>query len=271
MDKYKQIRYWVDDLPKMGKNTFSLYEAKEMFPQKAPSQIKNALNRLVVSGRITSVWRGFYAVILPEYGMKGTVPPTEYIDHLMNHLGRNYYVATLSAAALQGASHQKPQAFMFVCDRIMHPKDKNEVLLEPLLKKNILLKYVERKNVNSGTINVSTPILTAIDLVLYPMKSGGLGNIATVLTELAESIELSTLENDFFEYLPASAVQRLGYLLDAVLGESVLADILLEKAEAAAVKFRKTLLAPYANTYATNSCYNTKWKVVVNEEVEADI
>jgi predicted transcriptional regulator of viral defense system len=271
MDEYKQIRYWVDDLPKMGKNTFSLAEARELFPQKPPSQVKNALNRLVVSGKITSVWRGFYAVVLPEYGKEGTVPPTEYIDHLMSQWGTNYYVAILSAAALQGASHQKPQAFMFVCDHIIHPKEKKGVLLEPLLKKSIPHRYVERKNVNSGAINVSTPILTAIDLVLYPLKSGGLGNIATVLMELAESIELNILENDFFDHIPASAVQRLGYLLDSVLGESVLADNLLGKAETASVKFRKTPLAPYANAPTASDCYNAKWKIIVNEEVEADI
>jgi len=70
MEEYKQIRYWVNTLPRMGRNTFSLAEVKEQFPQKPPSQIKNALNRLVTTGIITSVWRGFYAIVLPEYGLK---------------------------------------------------------------------------------------------------------------------------------------------------------------------------------------------------------
>jgi len=271
MNEYKQIRYWVDDLPRIGKNTFALSEVKEMFPQKSPSQIKNALNRLAVSGKIVSVWRGFYAVVLPEYGMKRVVPPAEYIDHLMNHLGKDYYVALLSAAALQGASHQKQQAFTFVCDHILHPKEKNDVLLVPVLKKRIPHRYVERKNVRSGAINVSSPILTAIDLVLYPLKSGGLGNVATVLIELAENIDLSDLDDDFFRFVPASAIQRLGYLLDDVVGKGVLADNLLTKAEAASVKFRKLLLTPGLNTDVATACYNTKWRVIVNENVEADI
>jgi len=271
MDEYKQIRYWVDALPKQGKSTFSLNEVEERFPQRPSSQIKNALNRLVVSNRIKSVWRGFYAVVLPEYGLKGIIPPPEYIDHLMNHLNKDYYVATLSAAALQGASHQKPLVFTFVCNKILHPKEKDDTRLEPLLKKRIPHKYIEKKNVKSGTINVSAPILTAIDLVLYPLKSGGFGNITTVLAELSENIESNSFDVDFFDFVPVSVVQRLGYLYDFVLGESRLADDLLEKANSASVKFRKTNLATYRSMNATKYNYNSKWKVVVNEEVEPDI
>ena len=93
MNEYTQIRYWVDDLPRLGRSTFSLSEVRERFPQKPPSQIKNALNRLSASGKITSVWKGFYAVALPEYGLNGVIPPIEYIDHLMNYLGKHYIEA----------------------------------------------------------------------------------------------------------------------------------------------------------------------------------
>ena len=271
MEEYTQVRYWVDDLPKSGRNTFSLSEARERFQQKSPSQIKNALNRLVSSGKIASVWRGFYAIVLPEYGMKGIIPPAEYIDHLMSYLGKDYYVSTLSAAALHGASHQKPITFTFICDQILHRKEKGDIRLEPLLKKRIPHRYVEIKNVKSGTINVSAPILTAIDLVLYPLKSGGFGNIATILAELSESIEVNGLENDFFDFAPASAVQSLGYLLDVVLSETVLAEMLLKRAKSASVKFRKVPLATYQRIDAANCLFNAKWKVVANEEIEVDV
>ena len=271
MNEYNQIRYWVDALPKMGKSTFSLSEVREVFPQKPNSQIKNALNRLVVSNQIKSVWKGYYAIVLPEYGLKGIVPPTEYIDHLMNYLNKDYYVSTLSAASLQGASHQKPQVFTFVCNHILHPKEKNGTRLEPLLKKQIPYKYIEKRNVRSGTINISSPMLTAIDLVLYPLKSGGFGNIATIFAELSESIEISTLDNDFFDFVPASAVQRVGYLFDEVLGENAISDGLLDKANAASVNFRKTPLATYRKSNASDDDYCSKWKVLVNEEVESDL
>ncbi|MCL2152995.1 MAG: type IV toxin-antitoxin system AbiEi family antitoxin [Oscillospiraceae bacterium] len=271
MKEYTQIRYWVDELPRLGRSTFSLSEVREQFPQKPQSQIKNALNRLVTSGKITSVWQGFYAVVLPEYGLRGVVPPIEYIDHLMTYLGKDYYVATLSAAALHGSSHHKPLTFTFVCNQILHRKEKNDIRLEPLLKKRIPHRFVEKKNVSSGTINISTPILTAIDLVLYPLKSGGFGNIATILAELSESIDMNSLDNDFFSFAPASAVQRLGYLLDVVLNETMLAEILLERAKSASVKFRKVPLAIYKEMDTENYFFSSRWKVVVNEEIEVDV
>jgi predicted transcriptional regulator of viral defense system len=271
MNEYKQIRYWVEELPKKGINTFSLSEVREEFTQKSPSQIKVSLNRLVLAGKITSVWQGFYAVVLPEYGLKGIIPPTEYIDHLMKYLGKDYYVATLSAAALHGASHSKPLTFTFVSNQLLHPKEKGEIRLQPLLKKRIPHRYVERRNVNSGSINVSAPILTAFDLVLYPMKSGGFGNISTVLAELSESIEANCFDDDIFGFVSASAVQRLGYLLDVVLGETTLADTLLERAKSNSMKFRKIPLASYRKAFTENWSYSAKWSVVGNEEIEVDI
>jgi len=271
VNKYKQIRYWIEDLPKMGKNSFALSEVKELFPQKPSEQIKNALNRLVSSGKIASVWRGFYVIVSPDYGLKGSVPPTEYIDHLMTYLEKDYYVSTLSAATLHGAAHQKPHVFTFVCDQILHSKEKNGIHLIPLIKKRIPHKYIERKNVKSGAINVSTPELTAVDLLLYPLKSGGLGNILTILADLSESIDMACLGKDFFDSVPASVIQRLGYLLDVGLSNAVLADELLDKSISSNVKFRKTPLASYRNMNEANSPYNKKWKVIVNDDIEVDI
>ena len=271
MSEYNQVRYWVEALPKMGIYTFSLSDAINQFSNKPSIQVKNALNRLVRAKRIASVWRGFYAINLPEYGFKGIIPPTEYIDHLMKYLKKDYYIATLSAAALHGASHQKPQIFTFVSNQIMHPKEKNETRLEPLLRKRIPHKYIERKNVRSGTINISMPLLTALDLILYPTKSGGISNVATIIAELSENIDLDIIDNDFFHYAPISAFQRLGYVLDEILDEHDLSMHLLEKANKASVVFRKTPLVTYNNISCVGLQYNKKWKIVVNEEVDTEI
>jgi predicted transcriptional regulator of viral defense system len=271
MKEYNQIRYWVEELPKLGRNTFSLLEVREVFSQKSSVLIKNALNRLVASNCIRSVWRGFYAIVLPEYGIRGIIPPTEYIDHLMAYLKKDYYISTLSAAALQGASHQKPQVFTFVSNRILHTKEKNETRLEPLLKKHIPYNYIDKMNVRSGTINISKPILTAIDLILYPFKTGGFGNIITILSELSEVMNIESINDDFFDYIPASAVQRLGYLLDGVLYERELSDSFYEKAISASVAFRKIPLVSYKDINLPDLTYNSKWKVIINEEVVLDI
>ena len=65
----------------------------------------------------------------------------------------------------------------------------------------------------TGTMRVSTPEATALDLVRHVAEAGHLSNVATVLAELGESID-----PDHLQGVARSArvpdVQRLGYLLD---------------------------------------------------------
>jgi predicted transcriptional regulator of viral defense system len=251
---------------------FSLDEVRKVFPDKPDAQIKNALGRLVNAGKVQSVWRGYYAIIRPDYGRDGVAPPIEYIDSLMTHLGIKYYVALLNAADLHGAAHQKPQTFTFISDHVLHPKTKRGVKLSPVLKRHFPKKYITKMNVMSGSINVSSPELTSIDLLMYPEKSGGPNNIATVLGELAEIINYNNVDEDFFDGIPAGAVQRLGFLLDEVLREDVQANILFVKAYRAGVHFRKRQLVNVPSKEDDRDLpYNKRWKIIVNYEVETDI
>src|SRR4029077_4668127 len=50
--------------------------------------------------------RGLYVIVPPQYLSWGAPPPPWYIDDLMRHEGRPYYVGLLKAAELHGATHQ---------------------------------------------------------------------------------------------------------------------------------------------------------------------
>jgi predicted transcriptional regulator of viral defense system len=268
---YSQIRYWIDDLPKNGRRTFSLDDVIIQFPEKRYSDIKNALARLARANKIQSVWRGFYAVVLPEYGNRGIVPPTEYINQLMSFLGNEYYVALLSAARQWGSAHQAPQMFQFICNKPLRHKQKNHVTLEPVMKSKISSKYLVSKNVHSGVIRVSSPELTAADLFLYPHRVGGLNHIATVLADLDDALDFAKVEPDFFESVSQAAVQRMGYLLEYVVNEEGIANSLYLSAKNADLQFRKTLLQPGMQDRGDGFGFNERWKVVVNTKVEADL
>jgi len=61
-------------------------------------------------------------------------------------------------------------------------------------------------------MKLSSPELTALDLVRYPQSGAGIDNIATVLSELAERLQpekLSSVSGGFEK----AVVQRLGHLL----------------------------------------------------------
>lgn len=268
LESYQHIRYWIDDLPKVGRLSFSLDEVKTQFPDAPAANMRNTLHRLSVAGKIVSVWRGFYAIVLPEYGLDGRVPPVEYIDQLMAHLKVDYYVALLSAASFQGASHQSPQVFQVMTNKKMRPKNASGSQLEFVFKGNMSLDSREQKTVKSGSINVSSPPLTALDLVGYPSRSGGISNVASVLSELADSINFDTLDANLLTYEPRTTVQRLGHLLEHVLGEAELAESLYDKCIEAKLRFRRTDLA--VGQQGQDPGYDSKWKVAINYDIEVD-
>ena len=70
--------------------------------------LKHALWRLARAGRVATPRRGFYVIVPPEYRVAGCPPADWFIDDLMAHLGRPYYVGLLTAGALHGAAHQAP-------------------------------------------------------------------------------------------------------------------------------------------------------------------
>ena len=271
MSEYSQVRYWVEELPKRGKTTFSLKEAENQFLKKPVSSVRSALARLSSAGKIHSVWKGFYTIALPEYGLEGIAPPMDYIDQLMRYLGKDYYVALLTAASLKGASHQAPQSFYVVCNGNLHMKNKNGVRLEPVFKKTIPDKYVFEFNSRTASVRISTPELTAMDLVTYIKRVGGINHIATVLSELAESLDYTKVGIDFFDGVSSATVQRLGFLLDETLGEKTIADRLYGKAVAAGLDFRTIPLVMMGNGKGPVIGRNKKWGIVVNYEVESDL
>ena len=271
MIEYNSIRDWVEDLPKRGKITFSKEEVELQFPHLTNRNIQNTLNRLVLKKKIQSVWRGFWVVVPVEYGLKGVVDPIEYIAQLMNFLGQKYYIGLLSAAAIHGAAHQQSMELMLVtASNNLREKVKNDVKISFAAKKKIPQQYLQQNTVKSGYIPVSTPELTAIDLLLYVKNVGGMNRVATVLNELAEVIDFDKISLDFFQNTNIADIQRLGYLLET-LGFIDTANSLFQKTNEANLKFRKyPLCIKKQSMNLTDFPVNEKWKIIINEEIEAD-
>ena len=68
-----------------------------------------ALHRLKVRKLIVSPMRGFYVCVPDRYQLRGEVPPSFYVDDLMQHLERHYYLGLTSSASVWGAGHQRIQ------------------------------------------------------------------------------------------------------------------------------------------------------------------
>jgi hypothetical protein len=122
-----------------------------------------------------------------------------------------------------------------------------------------------QKNTSSGYINVSSPELTALDLLLYANKFG-LNSIVTILQELVQSMKYSLLLKTARGFSETPAIQRLGYILDRVLREDKLAEALLK-----VTKEKTTLPVLLSIQKAKLGELDEKWNVMINTQIESDL
>lgn len=118
----------------------------------------------------------------------------------------------LSAAAYHGAAHQKPQVFQVMVPKARRGLECGGVRVDFVARRDMSDTPVLERNTPTGVIRIASPAATALELVGYPERCGYLDNVATVIAELAESIEGDALEAEA-RRAPVAWVQRLGYLL----------------------------------------------------------
>jgi predicted transcriptional regulator of viral defense system len=227
--------------------------------------LKKSAQRLVARRRLAVPRRGFYVIVPVEYRSAGAPPPSWFIDELMKFSGRRYYVGLLSAASLHGAAHHQPQEFQVVTDRQLRPAVAGRSRIHFFRKLQMERTPVVDMKTETGAMRVSTPEATALDLLKYLTGVGHLGHVATVLSELTESIdaqrlaETAQLEGD----LPNA--QRLGYLLDRVGGSDAGAALAEWVAEQ-----RPRFVRLRADLSAGRAARNDNRKVLVNEKIEVE-
>ena len=269
-EELKKIDDWILYHSKRGKVTFSRQELVTDFSHLSEQTVKNNLNLLIKKGEIFPVFKGFYAVIPIDYALIGIVPPEFYMDDLMKYLHRSYYVSLLNAAVFYGAAHQKPQVFSVITSlpTLRNTIKKNSMVTFISTRKEIPQKWLKTFRGKNGDFYVSKPELTAADLITFQKEIGGLNRACTVLYELMEFVKFGKSNKTFFDYVPTSTVQRLGYLLENELEQEKQADILFSKAQTYGLKFQKI---PLKYSKSTVNCEtNEKWKIIINETIEID-
>lgn len=265
----KGLQKWIEAQMMRGRYVFIKEDVTNLGMYSKTDSLNRALYRAQEKGVIMSPWQNFYVAIPMEYRLKGEVPPSFYIDHLMRFLGREYYVSLLSAATLNGAGHQRAMVFQVtVQGKQIRSAVKNGTLLDFNLKKEIPSLYINKVKVQTGYMNVSCPELTALDLVSQEEKVGGLSRVAEVLIELAERMKWDESKLALFDYFNAPVVQRLGYLLD-LIEESELANGLMQLAKQTGKIVRKVRLKQ-SKPETEDMEIDKKWKIIINQKIETD-
>jgi len=207
---------FVEGLLGQGRYTFTREEA-ECRLRRSRAAAYMALHRLVKAGWLVMPRSGFYVIVDPQHRAAGTLPPEWFIHELMKHMDRPYYVGLLSAAQVHGAAHHRPQEFQVVIpERAVRPIRAGNVQIRFYGKGPFDRAEAQDAKTPTGLMKVATPGTTAWDLVRYFKAAGGLENVVTVLSELAEKLDAKRLRDSVKRHGEVIVAQRLGYLLDRV-------------------------------------------------------
>jgi len=260
----RAVSDFVDELQSSGRYTFHKEQAIAALGVSEIAFVKSA-RRLAAKKRIVAARRGFYVIVPVEYRDAGSPPASWFVDDLMKFHSRPYYVGLLSAAALHGAAHQQPQEFQVVTDTRLRSATVGRNRIRFFLKWRFAETPTTEVKTETGTMRVSTPEATALDLVRYVGRVGHLGNVATVLAELSERINASDLVKAAQTEVELSVVQRVGFLLDR-FGSARVTEPLAQWL--ATMRLRPVPLRPEQKPKTNEK--DARWQIVLNERVEVD-
>ena len=210
---------------------------------------------------------------------RGGVPPTFYMDDFMKSVHRNYYFSLLSAAVFWGAAHQRPQVdFVTTNGKRLFAGVRERRDVEWIVRPSIPEQLIAVKRGEAGDVRYSNAELTAVELVQYEQRIGGLSVAATVLSELLESCDFRHASENSFDVCKASAIQRLGYIVEKVLkNESIVEKVLKNESQGEVIyhEWVRTCKAPHFVLLSLRSSSEVKyrderWKICVNTEIEVD-
>jgi len=256
---------WVDYRQEQGLYFFTREEAilTLKFTEEA---FKKAAARLAKKNRILRIRSGFFVIVPLEYRTTGVLPAEWFIADLMAYLEQPYYVGLLSAASLQGATHQQPQQFQIVTTAPQREVRKKGLAIRFFFKTNFNATPVTQIKVQTGHIPVSSPEATAIDLIRYARSIGGLDRAMTVIQELAESMNTAKLIAAIKAEGNLVCAQRLGWLMEKA-GHGVLVVELAKLIASHKPPF--TRLDP--SLPAGDAEKNIRWRLLINTDVEGDL
>ncbi len=250
-----------------GKCCFSLQDVYTTLKQSRDA-IRQAITRLLTKGELVSPTRGFYVIIPPEYRILGCIPADQFLPYLMKYLGQRYYGALLTAASYHGASHQAPQVYQIMIEKVLRPIVCGRVRINFITNSQLMNTPTTSVETPKSRFIISTPEATAMDLLRFIKQSGGLDHIATILIELVESINIKEFKVLLNVQHGVAWKQRLGYLLE-LLGSKRLANI-VKRSLAAVPKINYVQLNPYTKI-PRSARKNRRWKIIENAVIDPDI
>ena len=128
-------------------------------------------------------------------------------------------------------------------------------------------KNIQEKKSDAGIFKISSPALTAVDLIHHQTKLGGVNRMLAILEELIEEISQNDVSELLTWYSHKSTLQRFGFLLEELQADSGLIKLVLEQLKLS--KYYPALLTPKSGQKPGG--VNNDWKIDVNIKLESDL
>ena len=241
----------------------------------SPETFQVAAARLKKRGLLVSPRRGFYLILRPEDRSLGAPDPARWIDPLMKHLGLDYRVSLLRAAAFHGSAHQAAMVFQVIAPRQIPKINVGRQRVEFLYKSPTGFaasnrpEWLAQLKTDAGFAKVAGVELTLLDICRYYHRAAGINGAAQAVHDLGKKANPRTLAKAASAY-ENSAVRRLGYLLERFGHDRQASalEVLAEKAKS--FKELDPAVKPIVAALSEGDEKNRKWRLVINVPVEID-
>jgi len=164
-------------------------------------------------------------VVGPEHRVRGAPPVAGWLDAYFHLRGDAYYLGLLSAAALHGSSRQAVQVTQILVTKPLRPVDIGRLHLDFYVKTALGKTPLTRLPGMPAPLAVSTPEATALDLIAYSHRIGGISRASQVIADLKPVMTLAGLRQALAAETQTSVKQRLGYVLQSLGWESMAAEV----------------------------------------------
>jgi transcriptional regulator with AbiEi antitoxin domain of type IV toxin-antitoxin system len=206
----------LDAAERSGRLNLLTKDIHAAMPGVSAEALRHALHRQQRRGRIIRVSRGSdHWLIVPLQHADAGAPPLEvWLDRYMSKtLGIPYYVALLSAAEMYGAS---PYAVMVT--QVMVPERRRPIMVgrhQVVFHTSSRIEHMPTRwhETPDGRFKISTPELTALELIQRETVVGGLPRVREVLRELWSSCTPQGLRCALEALREVPTAQRLGTVL----------------------------------------------------------
>ncbi|MGD0815682.1 MAG: type IV toxin-antitoxin system AbiEi family antitoxin [Verrucomicrobiota bacterium] len=182
---------------------------------------RNQLLRLRPAVTRIARMHAFYLIVAPDQRVIGTPPPDWWLEDYFSFLRHPYYIGLLSAATIHGSQPQAVQLEQVVTDVPRRDITLGRVRIRFYAKRRAANTPTEQPQSAHSIVRVSTREATALDLVRYSARIGGIARAAETIAPMLPKMDKGRLKEALEAANEPALGQRLGYVLEFLGGKKL--------------------------------------------------